>query len=96
MGATCLKKLGQAHVYDCVASSSVSTTVSKWELRRAASGSLGEECCFILVWSRILDAQQPRVFFVYFFFCFMVLQMFSVGERRGLQADQFSTLTFLL
>ncbi len=30
------------------------------------------------------------------FFCLMMPQMFSIGERSGLQAGQFSTQTFLL
>ncbi len=31
-----------------------------------------------------------------YFFCLMVRQMFSIGERSGLQAGQFSTRTLLL
>ncbi len=31
-----------------------------------------------------------------YFFCLMVRQMFSIGERSGLQAGQFSTQTLLL
>lgn len=30
--------------------SAVFTAVNIWELRRAAAGLLGEECCPILVW----------------------------------------------
>ena len=43
------KKLGQGHVYYCVASSFL-----VWEMRRPVTRPSGEECCLIFVWYRIL------------------------------------------
>ena len=46
---------------------------------------------------QILAAHQSRAFVVGFFlFCFLMCQMCSVGERSGLQADQFNIWTLLL
>ena len=44
-------------------------SVNVWELRRPAAGPLGEECCSILVWCRILGAQQSRIVFVVWPLC---------------------------
>jgi len=65
------------------------------ELKRPAAGPLGDECCPILIWYRIQAAQQSWVFFVAICVSRNV-QMFSVGERSGWQADQSSTWTLLL
>ncbi len=46
----------------------------------------------ILAWYRFPAAEE----FVVVFFRLMMHQMFSIGERSGLQAGQFSTQTLLL
>ena len=53
------KWLGQRHVYLCVA-----FPPSSNDSLGPAAGPLGEECCSILVWYKILVAQQSWVFFV--------------------------------
>lgn len=69
MAATCLKKVGTAPcLAQCSILSSFNNTVNVWEQRRPVAGVLGEKCCPILAWYRILIAQQSRVFVVFFVF----------------------------
>ena len=63
------------------------------ELRRSVTGAFGEDHCPILVWRRILAAQQ----FWAFSAALLIFIMYQLpGEKSGLQAGQFRTWTFLL
>lgn len=57
-------------------------------LNNSLSGNWGGMLLYI-PWYRILAAQHLR------FFCLMIFQMFSVGEKSELQSGQFNTQNFL-
>lgn len=56
-------------------------------LNNSLSGNWGGMLLYI-PWYRILAAQHLR------FFCLMIFQMFSVGEKSELQSGQFNTQNF--
>ncbi len=66
-----------------------------WASRLWVSGVLVLEFGPILAWYRFPAAEEFVVVFDVFF-RLMMRQMFSIGERSGLQAGQFSTRTLLL
>ncbi len=96
MPATGFEIVGTAgHVYHGVASPFLFKTVSK------TSGHRGYE--FLEFWCWNLVPFLPEVSScwtvcgrLWHIFRLMMRQMFSIGERSGLQAGQFSTQTFLL
>ncbi len=66
-----------------------------WASRLWVSGVLGLEFGPILAWYRFSTCWRICGRLKYFFLL-MMHQMFSIGERSGLQAGQFSTRTLLL
>ncbi len=66
-----------------------------WASRLWVSGVLVLEFCPILAWYRFPAAEEFVVVFDVIF-PLMMRQMFSIGDRSGLQAGQFSTRTLLL
>ena len=65
-----------------------------WAPSLWVSGLLMLEFGPVLVWCRFPAAEEFLVVFN-IFFCLMMHQMFSKGERSGLQAGQFSIWTLL-
>jgi len=67
MAATCLKKSGDRAIFPTVQHPLFFTqqSVNIWELRRPVVGSLGEECCHIVVRFRNLAARQSLSYFVF-------------------------------
>ncbi len=90
------KKLGQGHVYHCVASPLLFITVCKrLGTEETSCSSLGigmlSHSCLIQASSCSTVLGLPCHIFL-----FMMRQMFSMGERSGLQAGHFSTRILLL
>ncbi len=90
------KKLGQGHVYHCVASPLLFITVCKrlgTEETSCSSlgiGMLSHSCLIQTSSCSTVLGLLCRIFL------FMMRQMFSMGERSGLQAGHFSTRILLL
>ena len=90
------KKLGQGHVYHCVASPLLFITVCKrLGTEETSCSSLG---IGMLSHSCLIQASSCSTVVSLFcgIFLFMMCQMFSMGERSGLQAGDFSTQILLL
>ncbi len=93
MPATGLKIVGTGA---CLLWCSISSSFHLfWASRLWVSGVLVLEFGPILAWYRFPAAEEFVVVFDVFFVLIM-RQMFSIGERSGLQAGQFSTRTLLL
>ncbi len=96
MPATALKIVGTGA---CLPWCSISSSFQKqfedvWESRLWVSGVLVLEFGPILAWYRFPAAEEFVVVFWRIFH--LMIKMFSIGERSGLQAGQFSTRTLLL
>ncbi len=96
MASTHLKNLGQGHVYHCVASPLLFITVCKrLGTEETSCSSLG---IGMLSHSCLIQASSCSTVLGLLcrIFLFMMRQMFSMGERSGLQAGHFSTRILLL
>ena len=74
-----------SHVYHCVASPYLLTTVLKYQ------GTLGGMLCHSCL-IKLLNSPESSLLY----FAFLICQMFSVGERSELQVGQSSTQTVLV
>ncbi len=92
MPATGLKIVGRGHVIPSSISSSIQNCLN---ISGHQSGVSVLKFGPIFAWYRFPTAEEFVIVF-YIFFILMMLQMFSIGERSGLLAGQFSTRTPLL
>ncbi len=95
MASTISKKLGQGHVYHCVASPLLFITVCKRLGTEETSAQVRIGCCSH---SSLIQASSCSTVLGLLcrIFLFMMRQMFSMGERSGLQAGHFSPRILLL
>ncbi len=96
MASTHLKNLAQGHVYHCVASPLLFITVCKrlgTEETSCSSLGIGMLSHSCLIQASICSTVLGLLCRI---FLFMMRQMFSMGERSGLQAGHFSTRILLL
>uniref|UniRef100_A0A9J7X4R8 Transposase n=1 Tax=Cyprinus carpio carpio TaxID=630221 RepID=A0A9J7X4R8_CYPCA len=95
-GINISKKLGQGHVYHCVASPLLFITVCKrlgteeTSFSSLGIGMLSHSCLIQASSCSTVLGLLCRIFL------FMMHQMFSMGERSGLQTGHFSTRILLL
>ena len=93
------KKLGQGLVYHCMASPFLFIIVCKrHERKRTEEGSCSSLGIGMLSLSCLIQASSCSnvLGLLWRIFLFMMCQMFSTGERSGLQAGRFSTRILLL